>query len=427
MDVFNLPQNFYQELLNQLNSEISSLRRRSPQRVNTGTHIPIAIDYPNTVIPSLENLQTFIETIFWASIKFEEAKRSEFIVGYYDVSYGEPSTTYSSVRPPLTISSFLSTIQFNSSLITKLSTALENPNTGLCVGLNEEKLNILGISSNISTLPLKVKVIDPGELIVSFNNRPIAKISGTNSFIIRNPHSYMDSRIWSILNPNADNNNCENWADARILVLLRILHKMRNLGHGGAIILHTGDPNNLQPGNPNNLQQIDIQYRFTENIDLANVVGDLQNSMNRANDQRGFIQPGYNYPLDQYLQVENCARSVASLTAVDGATLLNQQINVIGFGVKLLSRTENIEVFNFDLLSQSQTPTIRSIQEMGGTRHQSAVRFIRDLAQYNLEHNILNNDAIVFVVSQDRVITAFTKGDDPSIVNAYKNLDITLA
>jgi len=72
---------------------------------------------------------------------------------------------------------------------------------------------------------------------------------------------------------------------------------------------------------------------------------------------------------------ESAGEAVAQLTTVDGAVFVDRDLKVISFGAKLVA--PNIEeqvtcwspVENVDVIK-------RPLDKLGGTRHQSAVRFV---------------------------------------------------
>lgn len=409
---FSLPVIFYEKLLATLSEARLEIQDEDLEyETDAGYFSPALIDYPETVIPSVTNLQKLIETIFWASIKFEEGNRFEFIVGYHNVSYGVAGNyTDKGFRPKLSISEFKSPRPFDANTLVKLSPAVQHRGNGIVVGIENDELKILGLSFKISKFPLKIKVIDPGELVITFNDsyfssKPMVHISGNKPVFIKQPYSYMDTRIWSAVKPNISSDNT--WSNAKILIIIRILYQMRALSHGGTLVLYSGD-------DTSNISGIEITNHFTKSMNIDNLVSRVQKDMTEERKERGYDQPGSNYPVKYYIEIENYAKSVASLTAVDGATILDKNINVVGFGAKLLGHALGIEVINYDSRTQEETYR-KPIEQSGGTRHQSAIRFVND-----------NRNAIVFVVSQDRAITAFV-ANQINQVNAYRNLEVTLA
>jgi hypothetical protein len=116
------------------------------------------------------------------------------------------------------------------------------------------------------------------------------------------------------------------------------------------------------------------------------------------------------------------ARALAQFTSVDGATLITYDLDVIGFGIKLqpaLGSAEPSLIYQIDPLDHEEWLTPVTMERLGGTRHQSAVRFVAD-----------QKDAVAFVVSQDGNVTAFAweeaRDAGRTALYAYRRLELTL-
>jgi hypothetical protein len=124
---------------------------------------------------------------------------------------------------------------------------------------------------------------------------------------------------------------------------------------------------------------------------------------------------------DEMLKHE--AGALAQFTSVDGATLITYDLDVIGFGIKLQPAPGSVEpsfIYQVDPLDHDEWLTPVPMEQLGGTRHQSAARFVAD-----------QKDAVAFVVSQDGDVTAFAweqthdVGRQPALY-AYRRLELTL-
>jgi hypothetical protein len=120
----------------------------------------------------------------------------------------------------------------------------------------------------------------------------------------------------------------------------------------------------------------------------------------------------------------NASRSVAYLSAVDGAVLLNRDLSVISFGTKLRKSRSGARaksVVSIPALENEGDPGELPLEHIfRGTRHLSAAQFVFD-----------NPGAIAFVVSQDGAITGFKMRNpdsaeaEPKLL-AYRNLELLL-
>lgn len=102
-------------------------------------------------------------------------------------------------------------------------------------------------------------------------------------------------------------------------------------------------------------------------------------------------------------------KSIGQLSAVDGAVVVDEHLNVLGFGAKLSGPTVDFDVEKLDPLSNRHETV--PVARLGGTRHQSAARFVD-----------AHHTAMAFVASQDGNLTLFAWLDADRRVIAVRNL-----
>jgi len=102
---------------------------------------------------------------------------------------------------------------------------------------------------------------------------------------------------------------------------------------------------------------------------------------------------------------------VAGLTAVDGATLMSDQYELLAFGAKI-GRPEGKIPVNRILVTEpivgDQSSVVHPAQS-GGTRHLSAAQFVQD-----------QRDSIALVASQDGKFTLFSWAPCEDMVQAHR-------
>jgi DNA integrity scanning protein DisA with diadenylate cyclase activity len=103
-------------------------------------------------------------------------------------------------------------------------------------------------------------------------------------------------------------------------------------------------------------------------------------------------------------------RSIGDLSAIDGAIVMDEELKVFGFGAKLQAESDEFQVLELDALSGT-TQSV-SYAQLGGSRHQSAARFVHQ-----------NHEAMVFVASQDGRLTLLAWVVDPGQVAAARSLE----
>jgi hypothetical protein len=110
---------------------------------------------------------------------------------------------------------------------------------------------------------------------------------------------------------------------------------------------------------------------------------------------------------------EPALRQVAAYAAVDGAVVLTRELAVLGFGAKITAAaTAATEVVLGGPAPGTQTFERKPIEAAGGTRHQSAVRFVGS-----------NKDCIAVVVSHDRHVSMMFWGEQSGGVVMIRNVE----
>jgi hypothetical protein len=109
--------------------------------------------------------------------------------------------------------------------------------------------------------------------------------------------------------------------------------------------------------------------------------------------------------------VREAVNALAGLTAVDGATVMTFQFEVLAFGAKIGRREGSPQVQAVRVAEpvEGDEPVVVHPTQLGGTRHQSAAQFVHD-----------QHDALALVASQDGRFTIFAWSDRDRIVNAYR-------
>jgi hypothetical protein len=102
---------------------------------------------------------------------------------------------------------------------------------------------------------------------------------------------------------------------------------------------------------------------------------------------------------------------VAGLTAVDGATLINDQYELLAFGAKIGPREGGAKVEQV-LTTEPVVGAAASVVNpvhLGGTRHLSAAQFVQD-----------QRDSLALVASQDGRFTVFAWSPCEGMVHAHR-------
>jgi hypothetical protein len=109
--------------------------------------------------------------------------------------------------------------------------------------------------------------------------------------------------------------------------------------------------------------------------------------------------------------IRRAVTMVAGLTAVDGATVISDQYEVLAFGAKITRRDGNPRVEQLIVTEPiaGAEPEIWNPATLGGTRHFSAAQFTQD-----------QRDALALVASQDGRFTVFAWSPCEGMVHAHR-------
>ena len=103
--------------------------------------------------------------------------------------------------------------------------------------------------------------------------------------------------------------------------------------------------------------------------------------------------------------------AIAGLTAVDGATLLTDEYDLLAFGAKITRREGQPRVEQVMLTEpiEGGRAITASTAQIGGTRHLSAAQFVHD-----------QRNAIALVASQDGRFTIFKWSVSEQLVHGHR-------
>jgi hypothetical protein len=103
--------------------------------------------------------------------------------------------------------------------------------------------------------------------------------------------------------------------------------------------------------------------------------------------------------------------AIGCLTAVDGAVMLNNRYELLGFGAKITRRQRwpRVEEVMLTEPVEGAVPALVHTEQIGGTRHFSAAQFVHD-----------QRDAVALVASQDGRFTVFEWSASDAKVHAHR-------
>ncbi|WP_219224079.1 putative sensor domain DACNV-containing protein [Pedobacter antarcticus] len=336
-------------------------------------------------LPSAQIVETIIDVTFWASIRKEEGHSPKISLAFLSPAQaGNPLL-------------FKQRLPLNPAVLTKIAPGVER--AGIHIGIWEEEgeLFIWGTTTSIPNFCFVLDVSEPALLVIKhrriygfgkFTNLAVLKgdqikIVDTNSANV--PDS--PSMLLSLLDLTAPSY----WNDT-VNVLIQLAVSMRSHQRGGTLLVVPGDNNNW-------LQSIikPIQYG------IQPAFGGLSNLLRQ--DRKEASQIFWQTALKR--EVEH----LAGLTAVDGATVITSDYELLAFGAKIgrAKGKEPVEELSFMEPIAGGDAVLIHPAKVGGTRHLSAAQFIHD-----------QNGAIALVASQDGHFTIYSWSSLQSRVQAHR-------
>jgi len=334
--------------------------------------------------PSLETIETIVDVTFWASLRKEEGRSPKISLAYL---------------PPLLAGQpliFENRIILTPNVLTKLAPAVER--AGIHLGIWEEdgELYVWGTTRSIPDCCFVLEVVEPGLLVVKHS-----RLNGFGKFI--NVAVLKGDEIKIIDEQSTNLPDCPDMItslldyysragqDDTINVLIQLAASMRAHGHGGSLLVVPAGSDAWRDS---------IIRPVTYPVEPA--FDELKKLLERPADEETLTvwQEDINRAVD----------SIAGLTAVDGATIINSQLELLAFGAKIGLSSNGLpveEMLVTEPVVGSEAVTIHPSQN-GGTRHLSAAQFVFD-----------QRDAVALVSSQDGRFTVFSWSPCENIVHAH--------
>lgn len=335
--------------------------------------------------PGAAIIEAIIDVAFWASLRREEGRSPKISLAFLPPSLaGQPLL-------------FEQRLPFTPNSLTKLAPGVERPGIHLGIWCENDELFIWGATYEIQSLCFVLDVSEPGLLVIKHR-----RISGYGKFI--NIAVLKGDEIKIVDEKGANLPDCptllasllgftspSSWINT-VNVLVQMAVSMRAHGHGGSLLIV---PSGSQTWRESIIHP--ISYAVSPVFSgLANLLRNNENDRSQ-----NFWQRALNHEID----------SIAGLTAVDGATIISDQYDLLAFGAKIVRREGQAGIKNIVITEPvvgSRASVIHPANN-GGTRHLSAAQFIHD-----------QRDAMALVASQDGRFTIFAWSPCEEMVYAHR-------
>ncbi|HEX6716619.1 MAG TPA: hypothetical protein VF088_05880 [Pyrinomonadaceae bacterium] len=337
--------------------------------------------------PSAQCIAAIINATFWASFRPEEGRFPKISLAYLPPEQaGQPMM-------------FEHALPLNAGVLTKLAPAVERPEIHLGVWNYGDELKVWGTTRTIPSFCFVLEDIEPALLVIKHRRLDglgkyanVAVLKGEQVKVIDEKGTSLPdcpSLLRALLAFTAAVTNGPHHS---LNVLVQLSASMRAQGHGGILLV-------VPTGNERWRDSIaqPILYSITP---AYSRLSELTRQEVPEEDQRRWESA-----------VRRAVDSIGGLTAVDGATVINDQYEVLAFGAKIRRQEGSPPVDKWVITEPivGNLPIVVQPTEHGGTRHLSAAQFVYD-----------QRDALALVASQDGKFTVFAWSPCEEMVHAHR-------
>jgi hypothetical protein len=336
-------------------------------------------------VPDVETIEAVINAAFWASLRREEG-----YIPRISLALMPPDDT----DHPLC---FERPLPLSSAALTRVAPAVERAGIHLGAWRNGHDLAVWGTTRMIRSWCIVLEVAAPGLLVIK-HHRGEESGKYTNVAVLEGDLiKVVDERASSLpdcpplLQSLLGFDSPIAWVDS-VNVLVQLAVSMRAHGHGGSLLVV---PAGTEVWRESIVRP--IQYAVLPAFD------ELAALSREVPDDAGRIRWEEN--------LRRAVDAVAGLTAVDGATVISTDYEVLGFGAKIARRkgAPQIEQVTVTEPVIGGTPALVHPEELGGTRHLTAAQFVQD-----------QRDTVALVASQDGRFTIFAWSPCEEMVHAHR-------
>ena len=328
--------------------------------------------------PSLA-VASIIDAAFWASLRREEGQAPKISLAFLPPDRA---------RHPLL---FAARLPLAPAVLSKVAPAVERPGIHLGVWREGDEFYVWGTTREVPAFCLVVEVVASGLIVVKHRAEPFGKfvnvavLEGDQIKIVDEGVGRVMPDCPAMITSLAGAIDYKS-ASGVTAVLIQLAASMRQHGRGGALlVVPTGTESWRESIISPVLYAIDPP--FSELADLARAKNADPDDLMRAVD------------------------AIAGLTAVDGATIINDRYDLLAFGAKIARRRGStpVELVSVTEPVEGSAPTRAMPTQLGGTRHLSAAQFVHD-----------QRDAMALVASQDGRFTIFKWSPREDLVHAHR-------
>ncbi|MDX6444333.1 MAG: hypothetical protein QOH71_1407 [Blastocatellia bacterium] len=340
--------------------------------------------------PDARAIEAIIDASFWASFRPEEGRFPKISLAFLPPEQaGNPLMLAD--RLPLT-----------PAVLTKLAPAVERPGIHLGVWRDADELYVWGATRSIPSLGFVLEDVEPGQLVIKHRRKDrfgkfvnVVVLKGEQVKIVDEQGASLPD-CPDLLRSLSAFSAPASW-DNSVNVLVQLAASMRAHGHGGTLLVVPAEEEEWRTSIVHPIFY-SVAPPYSKLTDLIRQ-GPYTDSEN-----------------EWQALLRNAVEIIAGLTAVDGATVINDRYEVLAFGAKIKRAASAASVEQMvvtEPIVGNQAEVVPPVQH-GGTRHLSAAQFTHD-----------QRNAVALVASQDGRFTVFAWSPCEEMVHAHR-VDVLL-
>jgi hypothetical protein len=335
--------------------------------------------------PDAPTIEAIINAAFWASLRREESYFPRISLALLPPEQAEQPLTFEQLLP------------FTPFTLARLAPAVERPGIHLGVWRYGNELRVWGAANRIPILCFVLEVIEPALLVIKYRRGQesskfvnVAALKGNQVKIVDEEGASLPdcpTLISSLLGSDSLSSSSDS-----VNAFVQLAVSMRAHGRGGALLVV-----------PQSSELWRESILWPVPYSVSPPFSELAELMRQAVGMRS--ERPWREALGRAVDV------VAGLTAVDGATLINDQYELLAFGAKIGQRAGGAQVEQV-LTTEPVIGAAASVVNpvhLGGTRHLSAAQFVQD-----------QRDSLALVASQDGRFTVFAWSPCEGMVHAHR-------
>lgn len=340
--------------------------------------------------PDARSIAAIINATFWASFRPEEGRFPKISLAYLPPEQaGQPLV-------------FEHPLPLTASVLTKLAPAVERPEIHLGVWNHGDELKVWGTTRTIPSFCFVLEDIEPGLLVVKHRRLDgfgkyanVAVLKGEQVKVIDEKGTSLPdcpSLLRALLAFTAAATNGPHHS---LNILVQLSASMRAQKHGGTLLVVPAESERWR----NSIEQ-PILYSITPAFTALAELVRREKEEKDEEDRRQWAAA-----------LRRTVDTIGGLTAVDGATVINDQYEVQAFGAKI-RRPEGSSPVDRWVITEpvvGNIPVVVQPTQQGGMRHLSAAQFVHD-----------QQDALALVASQDGKFTVFAWSPCEEMVHAHR-------